>query len=293
MTERDLPGLMLERLEQDMRSSATVLVDKEPVSLHELVAFHLGWETGESTASGKRIRPLLLLLCCAAAGGDWESALPAASAVEWLHNFSLVHDDIEDNSRSRRGRETLWAKYGIPLALNAGDALFALSRFAAHRLLENGFPPGLVLDAHRRFDRTSLLLTQGQHLDMVFEDRNEVTVEEYLAMIELKTAALIECACATGAALAGAGSDQITHYAVFGKSIGLAFQILDDQLGIWGEPQVTGKARGDDILARKKTLPILLGLQKSIDFRSQWQRTISLDDLGPAIGLLERCRDKG
>jgi len=122
---------------------------------------------------------------------------------------------------------------------------------------------------------------------MVFEDRNGVTVQEYLGMIEMKTAALIECACASGAALAVAGSDQITHYAAFGKNLGLAFQILDDQLGIWGKPHETGKARGDDILAQKKSLPILLGLQKSEDFRSQWQTAISVDDLEPVITLLE------
>jgi geranylgeranyl diphosphate synthase type I len=289
MTERDLPGLMLESIEQDMRSSATLLLDQQPVNIHDLVAFHLGWETAEPAASGKRIRPLLLLLCCAAAGGDWETALPAASAVEWLHNFSLVHDDIEDDSRTRRGRETLWARYGVPLALNAGDALFALSRFAAYRLLENGFRPELVLELNRRFDRTSLLLTQGQHQDMVFEDRDDVTVTEYLEMIEKKTAALIECACACGASLVGAELDQVTQYAAFGKNLGLAFQILDDQLGIWGNPRETGKARGDDILARKKSLPILLGLQHSEDFRSQWQGTITLDELELAIGLLEEA----
>ncbi len=289
MSDLDLPAIMLERIEQDMRSSAEVLLDQEPLNIHELVAFHLGWDAAAPAASGKKVRPLLLLLCCAAAGGDWESALPAASAVEWLHNFSLVHDDIEDNSRTRRGRETVWARYGIPLALNAGDALFALSRFSAYRLLDNGFHPEQVLEISRRFDRTSLLLTQGQHLDMVFEAREDVTVAAYLEMIEKKTAALLECACACGASLAGAGPDQVTQYAVFGKNLGLAFQILDDQLGIWGNPQETGKARGDDILARKKSIPILLGLQRSEAFQSHWKRPITPVKLESVIAVLDEA----
>ena len=292
MTERELPDIMLARIEQEMRASATVLLEDGPLNIYDLLTFHLGWETNTAANSGKKIRPLLLLLCCAAAGGEWEPALPAASAVEWLHNFSLIHDDIEDNSYTRRGRETLWAKYGVPLALNAGDALFALSRFSLHRLLENGYEAGLALEIIHRFDRTSLLLTQGQHLDMVFETRNDVTVPEYLAMIEKKTAALIECACACGAALAGAGSDRIAHFADFGRNLGLAFQMLDDQLGIWGVPQETGKARGDDILSRKKSLPILLGLQHSETFRAQWQGTLTEDDVVAAIEALEHAEIK-
>jgi geranylgeranyl diphosphate synthase type I len=228
-----------------------------------MLNYHLGW-TDDATpqATGKRIRPLLCLLACTAAGGHWEQALPLAAAVELIHNFSLIHDDIQDNSELRRGRQTVWVKWGQPLAINAGDAMFTLAHLAPQRLTALGVPAEVALAALAELDYTCVALTQGQYLDMTFEQRTEVSVAEYLAMIEKKTAALIAAATYLGAAVAGAPPERLAHYHAYGWNLGLAFQLQDDLLGIWGNPRVTGKSAASDLEKRKKSLPVVFGLER-------------------------------
>lgn len=230
------------------------------------IRYPLGWVDQDGKpyhqTTGKRIRPLLLLLCAEAAGGDWRDALPAAAAVELLHNFSLVHDDIEDNSPTRHGRPTVWTIWGQANAINAGDALFALAYCALERLSER-VPSEIALKVWRIFNLTNIELTRGQHFDMRFETQTLVTVEEYLSMISGKSAALV-ATCAQIGALVGSGDEETAaHYAEFGLNLGIAFQIRDDILGIWGDPDVTGKSAATDILSRKKSLPVLYGLAQS------------------------------
>ena len=259
----------LEAIEDDLRQAALPFSPGPYAELIEMVAYHHGW-AGETAGRGKRVRPLLTVLACHACGGDWRAALPAATAVELIHNFSLIHDDIEDRSDTRRGRPTLWARWGVPQALNTGDALFALAGLSAHRLLERGLPAPTVLAVQMDLNRACLSLTQGQHLDIAFETRDEVHETAYLAMVEGKTAALLTAATSIGARVAGAALPQIEQMAVFGRQLGLAFQMQDDILGIWGDPTVTGKPSGDDLVCRKKTLPTLLGLERSEAFRALW-----------------------
>ena len=227
-----------------------------------MLYYHLGWADADFQSAnydaGKRLRPVLTLLCCEASGGEWQSALPAAAAVELLHNFSLVHDDIEDGDPVRRGRLTLWKVWGSAQAINAGDALYTFAHMALNSLR---VPADRILAARRRFDRASLILTQGQHLDLGFESRSSVSESEYLRMIEGKTAALIEASCGLGALVSGC--DCAPRYEAFGRGLGLAFQIQDDVLGIWGDPAVTGKPAGNDIRKRKKSLPVAYGLDRS------------------------------
>jgi geranylgeranyl diphosphate synthase type I len=229
-----------------------------------MMHYHMGWVdetfTPVNDARGKRVRPLLCLLTAEAAGGDMEQAMPAAVALELLHNFSLVHDDIEDNSATRRGRPAVWAVWGIPQAINVGDGLFAMTHVALGRLERRGVPPERALWAMRAFNTACTSLTEGQFMDMRFEERVDVTPAEYLQMIEGKTAALIGVACQMGAILGGATSKEIETYARFGKNLGLAFQIQDDWLGVWGEEAVTGKPVGDDIRERKKNYPVVYAL---------------------------------
>ncbi len=173
--------------------------------LYEMLAYHLGLD-GSDGSTGKRIRPLLGLLVIRALGGDYRRALPGAAAVEMGHNFSLVHDDIQDGDRERRHRATLWAVWGIPQAINAGDALFALSRLALYRLAANENDPEApeprrVLELMRIYDQTCLALCEGQFLDISFESRLDVTVAEYLQMIELKTASLMAAGVEAAATL--------------------------------------------------------------------------------------------
>ncbi len=261
---------MLPALEQEMRD--ILLADgTQPNPFWGMMQYHMGWVDSElqpaNVNSGKRIRPILCLLACQAAGGDWRQALPAAAAIELLHNFSLIHDDIEDASPTRRGRATVWKIWGIEQAINSGDSMFALAHLAMSRLSDRGVAAAVVVQALRRFDETCVALTQGQYADMDFEARDEVSVAEYMAMIEGKTAVLIALCGELGALIAGADTTVIEHYAQFGHDLGLAFQVIDDILGIWGDEVLTGKSAATDIVTRKKTLPVLYGLAQNDDLR--------------------------
>lgn len=300
-------SLWLPRIEEEMRA---VLATRHPLLAYhyEMMHYHMGWADESlrpiTLAAGKRIRPLLCLMSCAAVGGDPTYALPAAAAVEILHNFSLVHDDIQDGDETRRHRPTLWALWGVPQAINVGDGMFALAYAALLRSKENSSTDvlpasadgsGWALTAFDRFTEICICLTEGQHLDLSFEEREEVTVAEYLRMIEGKTAALIAGSLALGALFGGAGRRRSESLHQFGHNIGMAFQIQDDILGIWGDPEVTGKPTGNDILRRKKSLPLLYGLEHPTlggRIRSLWRRGIKEEDLPDAIALLDRTGAK-
>jgi geranylgeranyl diphosphate synthase type I len=198
--------------------------------------------------------------------------VPAAAAIELLHNFSLIHDDIEDASPTRRGRKTLWTIWGTEQAINAGDAMFALAHLALNRLIDRGVAAETAVHALRRFDETCVRLTQGQHADMDFEMRDEVTVDEYLAMITGKTAVLLSLCTELGALIANCDSQTVHNYAQFGLNLGLAFQVIDDILGIWGDEAIIGKSSSTDILTKKKTLPVLYGLSQNGALRQLYEQ---------------------
>jgi geranylgeranyl diphosphate synthase type I len=251
---------LLAEIEEEMR---TVLQghDGHARPLYEMLTYHLGLDQPDGPR-GKRMRPLLGLLAFRSLGGDHRRALPAAAAVELGHNFSLVHDDIEDADRERRHRPTLWAVWGVPLAINAGDALFALSRLALYRLMQDEeYEPQKLLDLMRVYDETCLDLCEGQYLDISFERRTDVTVDEYMEMIEKKTASLIGAAVETGAMMATDDAGVVEAYRRFGYQLGIAFQIADDLKGTFWTSQATGKAEAGDVRKRKKTLPLVWALQ--------------------------------
>ncbi len=280
-------------LEDEMR---TVLSGNEDAtSVHYgMMHYHMGWVDADlrpvMLPAGKRLRPILCLMACEAVGGAAQQALPAAAALEILHNFSLVHDDIEDGDETRRHRPTVWKVWGVPQAINVGDAMFALAFAAMQRLPVHGVAPETTLSALRIFTETCVALTEGQHLDMSFEQRSQVSVAEYLRMIQGKTAALIGAGVAIGGLIGGAASGVDESLRRFGQSIGLAFQIQDDMLGIWGDPAVTGKAAGNDILRRKKSLPLLHALSDArygVELDALLQKPdLSATDLPEALRLL-------
>lgn len=257
------------RIEAQLKTSLSSLEVKSTALLVQIVSHHLGWIKSEASR-GKRLRPLLTLLCCDAAGGHWQTALPAAGAIEWIHNFSLIHDDIEDKSETRRGRETVWKRWGIAQATNTGDALFALAHLLTHELEEHGHDSATILSIQKQLDKACLHLTIGQHLDLKFEETEGVSEDEYLEMIEGKTAALIAASCAIGALAAHSEPSKVVLFQQFGHDLGMSFQIYDDVLGIWGTPDVTGKPSGDDLRVRKKTLPIIFAINHSHDFQELW-----------------------
>ncbi len=249
----------LAQLIADTEAEIVSLVgDRDPSTrgLYEMVRYHLGLD-GSGASGGKRMRPLLGLLAYSSIAGDHRRALPGAAAVELGHNFSLVHDDIEDGDTERRHRPTLWTRHGIPQAINTGDALFSLSRIALHRLTDLGFSDRKVLRLMRLYDETCLALCEGQYIDISTTENAELmTVDGYLDMIGRKTAALIAASIEAGALLATDDDEVIARYRGFGWALGLAFQINDDLLGIWGAERTTGKAPSD-VAHKKKTLPVI------------------------------------
>lgn len=272
MSLKTLSSQMLPAIENELQKQVARLNQPRTAVYHEMLTYHMGW-TGEGAgpeATGKRIRPLMVLLCAAASGGDWQSALPAAAAVELVHNFSLVHDDIQDNSDKRRGRPTLWTEWGMPQAINAGDGLFVLSNLAVTDLAEN-YPAETALRAARVLHETCLDLTRGQYMDISYEERLDLDEDDYWPMITGKTAALLAGCCQIGAILGGADSATEAAYRDFGLALGLAFQVQDDILGIWGDEAVTGKSAASDLLEGKKSLPVLYGLGKNGPFAQRWQ----------------------
>jgi geranylgeranyl diphosphate synthase, type I len=224
----------------------------EPV--RTVAGYHFGWwdEHGRPTDSpgGKEVRPALVLECAHAVGGCVHSVVAGAVAVELAHNFTLVHDDVMDGDQTRRHRPTVWAAFGTPMAILVGDALMvaAVETLAPH-------PAGVSLLCQALSE-----IVRGQSSDIAFQQRNDVSLAESVAMVSGKTAALLGCACALGGLLAGAESSRVRHLQQFGYHLGVAFQAVDDLLGIWGDPQATGKPAHSDLRAAKKSLPVVAAL---------------------------------
>lgn len=261
-----------------------------------MLHYHLGWAnesfTAEAGPRGKRIRSALCLLSCAALAGDFRAALPAAASVELLHEFSLIHDDIEDGDEARRHRPTLWVRWGMPQALNVGDGLFAIAQLALLGLAERDVPPATVVRAQRAFNETAVRLCQGQFLDISFEQQPCVAPDDYIEMISGKTAALVRLAAWLGGLVGGGDEAALVALANFGEAIGLAFQMQDDLLGLWGDAVQTGKPVGNDIVRRKKSLPVLLALSSETEagraLRDLYARpALTSDDIAPALQLIE------
>lgn len=232
--------------------------------LYDMMRYHFGWIDDKGNEahndSGKALRPALCLYSCEAVGGNYLKALPAAAAVELVHNFSLIHDDIQDDDKERRHRPTVWAVWGKPQAINAGTAMRILANTALARFQGDGISPQKQLVISQRLDEISLRLIEGQYLDISFEDRIDIELNDYLTMIEGKTAALISGSMEIGAFLGTDDESSINSLKDIGKNLGMAFQIQDDILGVWGNRQETGKPSGSDIRRRKKSFPIVYAI---------------------------------
>jgi geranylgeranyl diphosphate synthase type I len=291
-----IPDLDLGALIADTESEILSLVqDRDPSTsgVYEMVRYHLGLD-GSGAPAGKRMRPLLGLLAYASIAGDPRPALPGAAAVELGHNFSLVHDDIEDGDEERRHRPTVWRRWGIPQAINTGDTLFTLSRIALHRLTDLGFSDAKVLRLMRLYDETCLRLCEGQYIDIWTSEHDEtMSVELYFDMIGRKTAALISASIEAGALLATDDEAVIERYRRFGWALGLAFQLNDDLLGIWGLEQATGK-EPSDLARHKKTLPVIYAFEHAAaEDRGRLEAVYLAPDPDPAavaeaVAILER-----
>lgn len=243
----------------------TSLLDRVQPPLCRMITYHLGWTDHHGKPAngsrGKRLRATLCLLACEATEGDYREALPAAAAVELVHNLSLIQDDVQDDDAERRHRPTVWSIWGKPQALNAITAMHGLANLALSRLGENGTPFSKQQYTQRLLNETILKMSEGQYCDMSFEKRLDIDVSSYLDMIEGKTAALVSCSMEMGAVLGADERSYIEAFREFGYNLGLAFQIRDDILGIWGVSERTGKPEASDIMNKKKSFPLVYALE--------------------------------
>ena len=290
MTLKSLMDNMLPAIETELQTAVTLLDEPYNRSFREMLTYHMGWsgEGANPEATGKRIRPLLMLLTCAACGAEWQRALPAAACIELIHNFSLAHDDIQDGSELRRGRLTVWKKWGMAQAINVGDALFILAHLVLHKTKAT-YLPELILEIGGIVDQACLALSTGQFLDISYEKRTDLTINDYWRMVSGKTATLLSASTQVGALIGGADELSKENYKNFGHYLGSAFQVQDDYLGIWGNSALTGKSTESDLVAGKKTLPVLFGLAKNGLFAHRWaEGPIQAMEAGPLSEQLAR-----
>lgn len=278
-------------IDRPLQDALATLEGRAPL-LAGMVRYHLGYVGPDllpidpsGIDRGKRIRPAVTLLAAGAAGGDPRLAATVGAALELLHNFTLIHDDVQDESPTRRHRPTVWSLWGIGQAINAGDALFAAAHLPFYQLPGEGVSAELTLRLLEAFDRMTIAIVEGQTLDLGFEARTDILPADYLGMIAGKTAAIVRYAAWAGALLGGAGDAAAERWADFGLALGLGFQIRDDLLGIWGDSTDTGKAAADDIRRRKQTLPILLLRQRLGAFeREELHRLLAQREVdGPGV----------
>ncbi len=244
----------LDHLEAALERAVTRFDDGSAVGAQ--LRYHFGF--GDEARRGKRLRSRLVLEVAEEEGGDADEALAPACAVEIIHEFSLIHDDIEDGDRLRRGRETLWARYGAAHGINSGDALCSVAYLTL--LHDADGPPERTLAMNRVLLAAHLAMCGGQGRDIAFETEARVSMAEYREMIGGKTAALFSAACELGALAAGNHASRAAAYARLGRAYGIAFQIEDDVLGTWGDSATTGKPAGADLAKRKWTFPVVWAL---------------------------------
>jgi geranylgeranyl diphosphate synthase, type I len=322
MTNNNIQQAMLAAIEDELKRQVGRLDQPHTKPFHEMLTYHMGW-TGEgagSFARGKRIRPLLTLLSTASCFNgeidvkdingtvkdgnrtkddnrtnsnristaiNWLHAISGAAAIELIHNFSLVHDDIQDNSPLRRGRKTVWVHWGAPMAINVGDALFVIANQSVLDLARH-YPAEMVVKAAAILNNCCLELTQGQYLDMSYEARTDLKIEDYWPMIGGKTSSLLSACTSIGSLLGYANEEKQEAYRRFGYHLGLAFQVQDDILGIWGDEAVTGKSAASDLVEGKNSLPVLFALEKNGKFAERWrQGPISIEEVNEMASLLE------
>ena len=251
----------------------------EQHAVNALLHYHLGWAdrhgvpAATPVSQGKALRPTLCMFACDAFQGEPRHAAPAAAALELIHNFSLVHDDIQDQGAERRHQPTVWAVWGAARALVAGDAMQSLGDLTTLRAADN-VPPNTTVQVSGLLTQAYLEMIEGQCRDLQFERRATIGVDEYLDMIALKTGALIRNSLVIGATIAPGDAGSIDGVARFGRAIGRLFQIRDDYLGIWGDEAVTGKSTDSDIVQRKKSYPIVYAFQHAVGIR--WDELLRL-----------------
>lgn len=294
-----LPGMFSRyksSVEQELNRVVPLADDSET---YRLLRYHLGWvdQQGEpvdtSATQGKALRPTLCLFACDALGDDYSKALPAAAALELIHNFSLIHDDIQDQDVERRHQPTVWHLWGIPKAIWSGNAMQCTGDLSLLGVAGRNVPPTTAVQVSSILTESYLEMIQGQCMDLDFESRTDIKADEYLYMIACKTGALIRSSLQIGALLATEDPATVKAFAEFGNHLGQAFQIRDDYLGIWGDQETLGKATGNDIRRRKKSYPVVFALERASGramddlLRIYAQEELEEDDVQRVLAVLD------
>lgn len=273
--------------------------DSEP-GIYNLLRYHLGWADPQgmplttSTFQGKALRPTLCLFACESLGGNLDQASQAAAALELVHNFSLIHDDIQDEDVERRHQSTVWHLWGVPRALTAGNAMRCVADMALLQVSQLDVAPQTTLKVSELLTESYLKMIQGQCLDLEYETRTSINTGDYLHMIAYKTGALIRTGLEMGALLASEDPAPVQGFARFGDYLGQVFQIRDDYLGIWGDETTTGKAAGNDIRRRKKSFPVVYALERTQGraretlLRIYGQESLNEDDVAAVMHILQQ-----
>ncbi len=287
---------VLSRFQPEIEAEIKAVLAERRSPMYDMMRYHFGWCDADgrpsSASNGKAIRPTMCLLSCQALSGEYKSALPAAAAVELVHNYSLIHDDIQDDDRERRHRPTVWSVWGKPQAINAGSGMRMVANCALRRVKVT---PSKYRQLQSLIDEATISLVEGQYLDLNYEDSVDITVNDYLTMVAGKTGALLGCSLEAGAIVGCDDAAKTTAFRDYGRSLGLAFQIKDDILGIWGNSDEIGKPSRNDIRRRKKTLPFILALQdaktsqKKVLVDAYSTSPVSESAIGDVMTVLNEC----
>lgn len=294
-----LPGMFSKYKSSVEQELHRVVPGSHMAEAYRLLRYHLGWIDQEGNAldtsvtQGKALRPTLCLFACDALADDYSKALPAAAALELIHNFSLIHDDIQDHDVERRHQPTVWHLWGIPKALWSGNAMQCTGDLALLGVSGTDVAPATVLRVSEILTESYTEMIQGQCLDLQFESRTDIKADEYLFMIACKTGALIRAGLEIGALLGTEDTATVNAFAKFGEHLGQAFQIRDDYLGIWGDQATLGKATGNDIRRRKKSYPVVFALERASGramedlLRIYEQEELEEDDVQRVLAVLD------
>lgn len=270
--------------------------------LYNVLRYSLGWSEIDGSprkdTAGKSIRPMLCLFACEANRTSARTVLPAALGLEFIHHFSLIHDDIQDRDEIRHHRPTLWSVWGNPKALVAGNALRTIADSCLWQLVDEGVDSHKALFVSRLLTNAYLDMIEGQYMDIEFEGRSNISISDYIKMISKKTGTLIKCSMHVGALVSEANSETVRAFKNCGRSLGLAFQIKDDELGIWGHEKATGKPTGSDIRRKKNSLPLVYtrlqatGKNRNILEKTYAKETLDAADVNHVLEVMDSVKAK-
>jgi geranylgeranyl diphosphate synthase type I len=291
-----LPSVF-DRYSDGIETELKSLIMGQNLPLYRMMAYHMGWldDQGEEVrmGSGERIHATICIIVCEALGGELTKALPAAASLELVHNFSLIHNDIQDGSPERYHRPTVWWVWGPAQGINAGDGMHALARLSLLRQTEKEMPSAQALKAVATLDTACLRLCEGQYLDLAYQERVDISQDAYFQMVEGKTAALISCAAELGAQMASANEGAVQAMALYGRKLGLASQIRDDILDLWGPKDAEAPLEGN-LLNKRKSLPIVYAIRNATGPEKRalgdvyFKRVMDPEDIEKVVGVLDR-----